>query len=132
MDRDHERQGLLGTPTGEWHDDGWASRGQKWTGEVQPSTTDVLCEQTTPAPAPSDPHSPRHIPIAAIHKFTLIQLVCLIALWIVKSSKLDIIFPLMIAAPVPVYMLVARYFEPHHAALLATEDQEEVIAMHGI
>lgn len=77
-----------------------------------------------------DTHYTRHIPIATVHKFTLIQLVCLIALWLVKSSKLGIIFPLMIAALVPVYMLVARYFEPHHAALLAAEDQEEVVAMH--
>lgn len=79
-----------------------------------------------------DTHYLRHVPISAIHKFTLIQLVCLLALWVVKSSKLGIIFPLMIAALVPVYMLVARYFEPHHAALLAAEDQEEVVAMHCI
>ncbi|MBX3168849.1 MAG: HCO3- transporter [Candidatus Eremiobacteraeota bacterium] len=77
-----------------------------------------------------DTHYTRHIPAATIHKFTLIQLVCLVALWLVKSSRLGIVFPLMIAALVPVYMLISRYFEAHHAELLAAEDQEEVVAMH--
>lgn len=59
-----------------------------------------------------DTHYTRHIPTATIHKFTFVQLVCLVALWTVKSSRLGIIFPLMIAALVPAYWLVARYFPP--------------------
>lgn len=79
-----------------------------------------------------DTHYTRYVPLATIHKFTFIQLVCLVGLWVVKSSRLGIIFPLMIAALVPVYRVVARYFNPQHAALLAAEDQEEVVAMHCI
>jgi hypothetical protein len=76
-------------------------------------------------------HYTRHIPASVIHRFTAIQLVCFVALWIVKSTKLGILFPLMIAALVPAYLYIVRFFEPEHAALLMAEDQEEVLAMHS-
>lgn len=77
-------------------------------------------------------HYTKHIPNAAIHKFTLIQLVCFLALWIVKSSKLGILFPLMIAALVPIERFVSRLFDPVHFDLLVAEDQEEAIAIHQL
>mgnify|MGYP000882222207 CR=1 FL=1 len=78
-----------------------------------------------------DTHYTKHIPIWTIHKFTFIQLVCFIALWVVKSSKLGILFPLMIAALVPIRMFVSRFFEPEHVALLIAEDPEEALEMHS-
>jgi uncharacterized membrane protein len=39
----------------------------------------------------------RHVPLWRVHIFTLIQLICLIALWVVKSIKsISIIFPLLV------------------------------------
>jgi len=75
-----------------------------------------------------DTHYTRRVPRKEIHKFTVIQLVCFVVLWILKASKLGILFPLMIAALVPINFLVNRIFvEDHIAALTAehTDNEEE-------
>uniref|UniRef100_A0A671QFZ9 Anion exchange protein n=1 Tax=Sinocyclocheilus anshuiensis TaxID=1608454 RepID=A0A671QFZ9_9TELE len=38
----------------------------------------------------------RHVPLRRVHLFTLVQIVCLAVLWILKSTFLAIIFPVMI------------------------------------
>lgn len=38
----------------------------------------------------------RHVPLRKVHLFTLIQISCLIILWILKSTAAAIIFPLMV------------------------------------
>jgi hypothetical protein len=75
-------------------------------------------------------HFITQVPLSTVHRFTLIQLVCFGALWMIKSSKLGILFPLMIAAMVPIRALAGRLFEPEHIALLDAEDEEEAVAMH--
>jgi hypothetical protein len=76
-------------------------------------------------------HYTRNIPLPTIHRFTLIQLICFFALWVLKSSSLGILFPLMIAGLVPIRMFVSRYFDPGHFALLIAEDPEEALEMHS-
>lgn len=39
----------------------------------------------------------RHVPLWRVHVFTLLQLICLVALWVVKSIKsISIVFPLLV------------------------------------
>ncbi|KFV96797.1 Sodium-driven chloride bicarbonate exchanger, partial [Eurypyga helias] len=40
----------------------------------------------------------RHVPLQKVHLFTIIQLVCLVLLWVIKSSQAAIIFPMMVLA----------------------------------
>ncbi len=75
-------------------------------------------------------HCTRSIPLPVIHRFTMIQLLCFAALWAVKSSKLGILFPLMIAAMVPVRLAIERIFEPGHLLVMDAEDREEAEELH--
>lgn len=71
-------------------------------------------------------HYTRLVPRKWIHRFTLVQLASFIVLWILKASKLGILFPLMIAALVPINMLLARYIPaPYMEALSAEEAHED-------
>lgn len=38
----------------------------------------------------------RHVPLRKVHLFTLVQIICLAILWILKSTFLAIIFPVMV------------------------------------
>lgn len=38
----------------------------------------------------------RHVPLRKVHLFTLVQILCLAVLWILKSTFLAIIFPVMV------------------------------------
>jgi len=69
-------------------------------------------------------HYLRVVPIRVVHGFTIIQGACLAVLWVVKTSALGILFPLFIALLVPVRMVMGRFFEPAHLALLDTEDED--------
>merc|ERR550532_704410 len=40
----------------------------------------------------------RHVPLKKVHLFTAIQVGSLAALWIIKSTKASLIFPLMVLA----------------------------------
>ena len=79
-------------------------------------------------------HYLRKVPKWVVHKFTLIQLVCLIVLWVVKTRKEDIgiLFPLFIALLVPVRFAMNMYFNPEHLAALdaETEPEEEETQWH--
>lgn len=39
----------------------------------------------------------RHVPLRRIHLFTLVQILCLVVLWILKSTVAAIIFPVMVS-----------------------------------
>jgi hypothetical protein len=66
-----------------------------------------------------------NVPRSTIHKFTLIQFACFVALWLLKTSKLGILFPLMIAALVPIQMLISRFFDKKHVEVLVSEEDVE-------
>ncbi|XP_053149972.1 electroneutral sodium bicarbonate exchanger 1 isoform X2 [Hemicordylus capensis] len=40
----------------------------------------------------------RHVPLRKVHLFTVIQLSCLISLWVIKASPAAIVFPMMVLA----------------------------------
>lgn len=79
---------------------------------------------TDPQLIPST-HYTRAVPLKSIHRFTLIQLSCFVALWLLKASPLGILFPLLIAALVPINLMVNRWFEPEHIKALLAEDHDE-------
>jgi hypothetical protein len=78
-----------------------------------------------------DTHYTRIVPAKVIHRFTTIQFACFIALWILKSSSIGILFPLLIAALVPIRMFVSRFFKKEHIeALIADEPPSEQEKQH--
>ncbi|MEE6489446.1 hypothetical protein FKM82_015564, partial [Ascaphus truei] len=40
----------------------------------------------------------RHVPLRKVHLFTIIQLTCLVLLWVIKASRAAIVFPMMVLA----------------------------------
>jgi hypothetical protein len=75
-------------------------------------------------------HYLRQAPTKVIHRFTLVQLACLIVLCVITLSpnpSLRLSFPLFIALLVPVRMLVGRSFQEAHLQALDAEEtpQEE-------
>lgn len=76
-------------------------------------------------------HYTQHIARAVIHRMTAIQLFCFVVLWLVKSSRFGILFPLVIAALVPMEHFIRRFFEPKDFDLLLTEDPEEALRIHS-
>jgi len=70
----------------------------------------------------------RAVPKKIVHGYTGIQAACLAVLWIVKTSAVGILFPLFIGLLVPVRMLMGRWFDAEHLALLDAEEEphEEV------
>ena len=71
-------------------------------------------------------HYLKTVPSRVVHQFTAIQAVLLALLWALKTSPLGILFPLLIAMPVPVRLLLNRYFDPKD---LANLDGEELPAL---
>ena len=70
-------------------------------------------------------HYLKIVPPREIHKFTVIQFLCFVGLWILKASKIGILFPLLIAALVPIRLFVSRYFKKEHIDVMIAEDLEE-------
>jgi mannitol/fructose-specific phosphotransferase system IIA component (Ntr-type) len=70
-------------------------------------------------------HYIRQVPHRVIHAFTALQVVCLVILWVVKTSAFGILFPLFIGLLVPIRMLAAKFFEPEHLASLDAEQLPE-------
>lgn len=71
-------------------------------------------------------HYTKVVPKTWIHRFTFLQLLCFVVLWLLKASKWGLLFPLMIAALVPINMLIARYIpKPYMDALVAEEAHED-------
>ncbi|KAF2982485.1 hypothetical protein EK904_003917, partial [Melospiza melodia maxima] len=52
----------------------------------------------------------RHVPLRKVHLFTIIQLSCLVLLWIIKVSRAAIVFPMMVLALVFVRKLMDFFF----------------------
>lgn len=67
----------------------------------------------------------RAIPARTVHRYTLVQLFCLIVLWIVKASPLGLLFPIFIALLVPVRQSLEGRFRDEHLALLDAEEEPE-------
>ncbi len=70
-------------------------------------------------------HYTKHVPVKQIHKFTLIQLVCFVVLWVLKASRFGILFPLMIAALVPINFFINRFFRREEMEALTAEGAED-------
>ncbi|XP_053336541.1 electrogenic sodium bicarbonate cotransporter 4 isoform X2 [Clarias gariepinus] len=58
----------------------------------------------------------RHVPLRRVHLFTLLQVVCLSVLWILKSTFLAIIFPVMILGLMLVRKMLDVVFSQHDLA----------------
>ncbi|CAL8289731.1 unnamed protein product [Lota lota] len=52
----------------------------------------------------------RHVPLRKVHLFTIIQLTCLALLWIIKTSRAAIVFPMMVLALVFIRKLLDFIF----------------------
>ncbi|XP_041637676.1 sodium-driven chloride bicarbonate exchanger-like isoform X3 [Cheilinus undulatus] len=52
----------------------------------------------------------RHVPLRKVHLFTIIQLSCLVLLWIIKTSRAAIVFPMMVLALVFIRKLLDFIF----------------------
>lgn len=70
-------------------------------------------------------HYVRRVPWTTMHLFTGIQLLCLVVLWIVKTSNWGLLFPLFIAILVPVRFSLSRFFDAEHLAVLDAEENPE-------
>ncbi|XP_019949241.2 electrogenic sodium bicarbonate cotransporter 4 isoform X2 [Paralichthys olivaceus] len=60
----------------------------------------------------------RHVPLRKVHLFTLVQIICLAVLWILKSTFLAIIFPVMILGLMVVRKMLDMVFSQHDLAWL--------------
>lgn len=40
----------------------------------------------------------RYVPLWKVHVFTLVQLTCLVLLWVIKASAARVVFPMMVSA----------------------------------
>ena len=67
----------------------------------------------------------RAVPVRRVHLYTLIQTISLSVLWIIKTSALALLFPLFIAILVPIRMILNRFFDHTHLALLDAEEEPE-------
>ena len=85
---------------------------------------------TDPALYPNT-HYIKRVPMKTIHIFTALQLLGLVSLWILKTTKvqgfpLGILFPLLIALLVPFRMSMDRFFNKDHLDILDSEEDEDV------
>uniref|UniRef100_H2SFC3 Anion exchange protein n=1 Tax=Takifugu rubripes TaxID=31033 RepID=H2SFC3_TAKRU len=81
----------------------------------------------------------RHVPLRKVHLFTIIQLSCLILLWIIKTSRAAIVFPMMVLALVFIRKLLDCIFTKRELSWLddlmpeskkkKLEDAEEVTSL---
>ncbi|CAG5886623.1 unnamed protein product [Menidia menidia] len=52
----------------------------------------------------------RYVPLWKVHVFTLVQLTCLVLLWVIKASSAAVVFPMMVLALVFVRKLLDFFF----------------------
>jgi hypothetical protein len=60
----------------------------------------------------------QRVPMKVVRSFTVIQVGALGLLWVLKSSALGILFPLLIAMLVPLRQLLSRYYDDEHLTAL--------------
>ncbi|MEP5613196.1 MAG: sodium bicarbonate transporter family protein [Cyclobacteriaceae bacterium] len=65
------------------------------------------------------------VPNKVVHQFTIIQFLCFVVLWVLKTSPAGILFPLFIAMLVPIRLFMAKFFKGEHLWALVKEDEEE-------
>jgi mannitol/fructose-specific phosphotransferase system IIA component (Ntr-type) len=71
-------------------------------------------------------HYLRQVPVKKVHFFTLIQAACLALLWVVKTSVLAVLFPLILGLLVPIRLfLLPRWFSERYLAALDAEETVE-------
>ncbi|MGH0033861.1 MAG: sodium bicarbonate transporter family protein [Myxococcota bacterium] len=68
-------------------------------------------------------HYVSRVPRSVIHRFTSIQAGALALLWVLKTSALGILFPVLIAGLVPLRLSMNRFFDPAHLAALDGEEE---------
>ncbi|TWT90122.1 Nitrogen regulatory protein [Pseudobythopirellula maris] len=75
-------------------------------------------------------HYLRRARLREIHLFTVLQLGCLVLLWVVKSSPAGILFPLFIALLAPVRMLAGHWFSEESLEALDAEEEPDDESTH--
>jgi len=70
-------------------------------------------------------HYLRRVSRTVLHSFTLIQVACLSALWLVKGSAFGVLFPLCIALLVPIRRALERVFTQKDLAFLDADENPE-------
>jgi len=70
-------------------------------------------------------HYIRRVSRTVLHSFTLIQVACLSALWLVKESSYGVLFPLCIALLVPIRRGLERVFTQKDLAFLDADENPE-------
>lgn len=76
-------------------------------------------------------HYVKRVPISTIHKFTLIQMGGLVALWVLKTSSIGILFPVLIAMLVPLRLSMPKFFDTAHLEALDPEEESEEVEEHA-
>uniref|UniRef100_A0A2K6JQI5 Anion exchange protein n=1 Tax=Rhinopithecus bieti TaxID=61621 RepID=A0A2K6JQI5_RHIBE len=71
----------------------------------------------------------RHVPLRKVHLFTLIQLTCLVLLWVIKASPAAIVFPMMVLALVFVRKVMDLCFSKRELSWLDDLMPEKVIVL---
>lgn len=46
----------------------------------------------------------RYVPLWKVHIFTLVQLTCLVLLWVIKASAAAVVFPMMVMKTSSIFM----------------------------
>ncbi|XP_017278711.1 sodium-driven chloride bicarbonate exchanger isoform X3 [Kryptolebias marmoratus] len=79
----------------------------------------------------------RYVPLWKVHIFTLVQLTCLVLLWIIKASAAAVVFPMMVLALVFIRKLLDLFFTKRELSWLddlmpeskkKTEDDKKIKA----
>uniref|UniRef100_A0A1A7XQ17 Anion exchange protein n=1 Tax=Iconisemion striatum TaxID=60296 RepID=A0A1A7XQ17_9TELE len=60
----------------------------------------------------------RHVPLRKVHLFTIVQLSCLVLLWVIKTSRAAIVFPMMVLALVFIRKLLDLIFSKRELSWL--------------
>lgn len=47
----------------------------------------------------------RYVPLWKVHVFTLVQLTCLVLLWVIKASSAAVVFPMMVMTSISSLMI---------------------------
>ncbi|XP_072315926.1 sodium-driven chloride bicarbonate exchanger-like [Eucyclogobius newberryi] len=89
----------------------------------------------------------RYVPLRKVHLFTIVQLSCLVLLWVIKTSKAAIVFPMMVLALVFIRKLLDFIFSKRELSWLddlmpewkkkkledaADEEEHSIIAEEGV
>ncbi len=80
-------------------------------------------------------HYTRRVPTRTIHLFTLVQLICLVALCAINLSPykpIRLLFPIFIAMLVPVRALLGYFFDKDHLAYLDADEAPEEEGLHWV